>query len=240
MERKRTVHVLDTPFSTVAWPQISQEDQDAILELLCSLLAPLGAHRKAHVVPSKGRRRKQKLLSAGEEGSPAVPPAPDLAAHVDVGLAQISRELEAMSSAKVEAPPEGTSEANKVPNRPPYSVVFIARSGQSSAFHCHFPQMVAVASSSRPADQAIRLVGFSAKGCDERLSAVLGIPRVSSIALRVDAPQTKGLLEFVRARVAPVEIAWINEAQSAKYRETKIEPVQTKVGPARVKRAKVS
>jgi hypothetical protein len=57
MERKKIVHTLDTPFSTVKWsaglrtpgwnvrahsllthtfrPQIPQEDQDAILELLC-------------------------------------------------------------------------------------------------------------------------------------------------------------------------------------------------------------
>jgi len=57
MERKRIVHTLDTPYSAVEWsesllilpssnmrtrmltnkgrPQISQDDQDAILELLC-------------------------------------------------------------------------------------------------------------------------------------------------------------------------------------------------------------
>ncbi|ODA81583.1 hypothetical protein RJ55_00083 [Drechmeria coniospora] len=36
--RKRLVHHLDTPFSAVSWPEISSNDQDVILELLCDLL----------------------------------------------------------------------------------------------------------------------------------------------------------------------------------------------------------
>ena len=111
----------------------------------------------------------------------------------------------------------------------PYSVVFVARSGQTSSFHCHFPQMVATAAQSQPADGAVRLVGFS-KACEDRLSAALGIPRVSSIGLREDAPLAKGLVDFVRERVPPIEVAWLKEAQSAKFLETKIDAVPTKIG----------
>lgn len=111
----------------------------------------------------------------------------------------------------------------------PYSVVFVARSGQSSAFHCHFPQMVALAAQSQPADSAVRLVGFS-KACEDRLSEVLGIPRVSSIALREDAPLAKGLVDFVREHVAPVEISWLREVGAARFLETKIDAVPTKIG----------
>lgn len=121
----------------------------------------------------------------------------------------------------------------------PYSVVFVARSSQAPAFNCHFPQMVAVASDSKPSDPPVRLVGFS-KPCEDRLSAALGIPRVSSIALREGAPQTKGLLDYVRGHVAPIEVAWIKEARSAEHRGTKIEAVPTKVGVAKSKKAKVS
>jgi ribonuclease P/MRP protein subunit POP3 len=116
----------------------------------------------------------------------------------------------------------------------PYSVVFVARSGQSSAFNCHFPQMVATAAQSQPADRTVRLVGFS-KACEDRLSAALGIPRVSSIGLREDAPQVKGLVDFVRQHVAPVDVSWLREAQSAKFLATKIDAVATKVGAKKLR-----
>jgi ribonuclease P/MRP protein subunit POP3 len=127
---------------------------------------------------------------------------------VDLGLASISRSLE-----------------NR-PNQEPYAVVFVARSGQPSAFHSQFPQMVAVASTSR---EPIRLVGFS-KSCEERLSSCLGIPRVSSIGLRDGVPQAKALLEFVRQHVPPVEMTWLPEAKAGQYLETKINALEVPVG----------
>ncbi|KAL2181641.1 uncharacterized protein P884DRAFT_189804 [Thermothelomyces heterothallicus CBS 202.75] len=238
MDRKRVVHTLDTPYSAVEWPHISQEDQDAILELLCHrLLSPLGAYRRSFITPSKGKRKRSKKARGSETPSNAapastVPPPPELAAHVDVGLSAISRTLQAMSGRETpnreEAEPKGCSR--------PYSVVFVARAGQSSAFHCHFPQMVALAAQSQPPDKAVRLVGLS-KACEDRLSTALGIPRVSSIGLREDAPQAKGLVEYVREHVAPVEIAWLREAQGGRFLETKIDAVPTKIG---VKKQRVS
>ncbi|KAK4237058.1 hypothetical protein C8A03DRAFT_16366 [Achaetomium macrosporum] len=239
MERKRIVHTLDTPYSAVEWPQIRQEDQDAILELLCHLLAPLGAHRRSFIPASKGKRRRAKKAGGPESSSaeapvPAAPPVPELAAYVDVGLSKISRTLQVMSgkdelvSSSENAAPKREEARAGVETRS-YTVVFVARSGQSSAFHCHFPQMVALAAGSQSPDQAVRLVGFS-KACEERLTAALGIPRVSSIALREGAPQAKGLVEFVREHVAPIEIAWLKEARSARFLETRIDAVPTKVG----------
>jgi ribonuclease P/MRP protein subunit POP3 len=94
--------------------------------------------------------------------------------------------------------------------------------------------MVALAAQSHPKEQATRLVGFS-KACEDRLSAALGIPRVSSIGLRADAPQAKGLVDFVREHVAPIEVPWLEEARSAKFLETKIDAVPTKVGTKKLK-----
>ncbi|GAB1320502.1 RNase P and RNase MRP subunit [Madurella fahalii] len=228
MERKKIVHVLDTPYTAVEWPQVSQEDQDVILELLCRLLAPLGTHRRSFITPSKGKRRRtRKKENAPSSEPPAeatpAPPAPELAAHVDVGLSKISRTLQLMSAKK-----DGVSSTpGEVATQ--YSVVFVARSGQSSAFHCHFPQMVALAAQSQSPEKAVRLVGFS-KSCEERLSAALGIPRASSIGLRDDEPQAKGLIDFVREHVAPVQVSWLEEACSARFLETNIDAVPTKVG----------
>ncbi|KAK4137417.1 hypothetical protein BT67DRAFT_414702 [Trichocladium antarcticum] len=237
MERKKIVHTLDTPYSAVEWPQIHQDDQDAILELLCSLLAPLGAHRRSFITPSKGKRKRARKEANQEGPVTLVAPVPELAAYVDVGLSRVSRTLQAVSRKdglnpppKVATSPQDDSESG--PDTRPYSIVFVARSGQTSAFHCHFPQMVALAARSRPADRAVRLVGFS-KACEDRLSAALGIPRVSSIGLREDAPLAKGLVDFVHERVAPIEVAWLQEAQSAGFLETKIDAVPTKIGAKR-------
>lgn len=251
MERKKIVHRLDTPFSAIDWPSISQEDQDTILELLCHLLSPLGQYRRTFVTPSKGRRerkreRKWKLAYRRREGvnppRPQVPPAPDLAAYVDFGFSTISRSLQDQSSASVNEKTEeaengghddeGVSSGSS--KKAPYSIIFVARSGQSSAFNCHFPQMVAVASKYQSDEEKMRLVGFS-KSCEERLATALGIPRVSSIALKVDAPQAKSLVDYVREHVAPVQVAWLQEAGSGKFLETNIEAVPTKIGSKKTK-----
>ncbi|KAK4115415.1 hypothetical protein N656DRAFT_703913 [Canariomyces notabilis] len=230
MERKKIVHTLDTPYTAVEWPQVSQEEQDAILELLCRLLAPLGTHRRSFIAPSKGKRRRAQKKASSTSGKPGdlvaptpVPPTPELAAYVDVGLSRISRTLQSMSAGKDEPAPLTEQ------NNSHYSVVFAARAGHSSAFHCHFPQMVALAAQSQSPEKAVRLVGLS-KACEDRLSTALGIPRVSSIALREDAPQAKGLIDFVREHVAPVRISWLQEARSAKFLETKIDAVPTRIG----------
>ena len=170
-----------------------------------------------------------------------MPPAPELAAYVDVGFSTISRNLQDLSAVAVsEEKPEEAKTGNdgaKVSSggkKAPYSIVFVARSGQSSAFNCHFPQMVAVASKSQPKEEQMRLVGFS-KSCEERLATALGIPRVSSIAVRADAPQAKGLVDFVREHVAPIEVAWLQQAGSGKFLETNIEAVPTKIGSKKTK-----
>ncbi|AEO69259.1 uncharacterized protein THITE_2119448 [Thermothielavioides terrestris NRRL 8126] len=206
-----------------------------------SLLAPLGAHRRSFIPASKGKRKRSKRAQNRETPAAAAPanpapPVPELSAYVDVGLAKISRTLQAMSPSRDEPgllQQEGSSAKQEEPtSRPddrPYSVVFAARSGRSSAFHCHFPQMVALAARSQKADDAVRLVGLS-KACEDRLSAALGIPRVSSIALREGAPQAKGLVDFVREHVAPVKVPWLEEAQAAQFLETRIDPVPTKIG----------
>ncbi|KLO88397.1 uncharacterized protein LW93_5569 [Fusarium fujikuroi] len=88
--RKKVVHQLDTPFSTVSWPSILIEDQDTILELLCELLSPIGKYRQTQIKRSKGRRSSQKekatKKTAHASEQPPVPPMPEIEASIDVGL----------------------------------------------------------------------------------------------------------------------------------------------------------
>lgn len=243
----RPRHHPRAPLPVSLCPAVPHRAHLALTTYMCRLLAPLGVHRSSFITPSKGKRKRlEKRANQGNAATataiPPTPPVPEVAAHVDVGLSAISRTLQAMSG-KDEVNPSSGDMPSKRPRADsrsdsrPYSVVFVARSGQPSAFHSHFPQMVALAAQpSHSVGKAVRLVGFS-KACEDRLSAALGIPRVSSIGLREDAPQAKGLIEFVREHVPPVQVSWLEEARSAGFLETKIDAVPTKVG---VKRPRVS
>lgn len=97
--------------------------------------------------------------------------------------------------------------------------------------------MVAVASKSQQLSEPIRLVGFS-KACEERLSACMGIPRVTSVALRAnDLAQSKALVSFVRDRVPVIEVPWLEQVGKGEYHETKINTIQAPVGQKRQRKA---
>jgi ribonuclease P/MRP protein subunit POP3 len=195
-------------------------------------LGPIGQYRQTHIKRSKGKRAAQKEKEAkkigdGLEQVPPAPPMPELEANIDVGFNLITRNLQSWSSKDTES----TEDESKRQ----YFMVFVARGNQASAFNCHFPQMVGTASKQLPTDSQIRLVGFS-KPCSERLSACLGVPRVSSVAIVKDAPGAGALQEFVMKTVAPVEASWLNASSSIQYLAPKINAIETTVG---LKRARV-
>ena len=66
-----------------------------------------------------------------------------------------------------------------------------------------------------------------AKGAEERLGAALSIPRVGLIGLIDGAPESKGLIEFVRKCVPQVEVPWIQEAMAGAYLPVKINEIET-------------
>jgi ribonuclease P/MRP protein subunit POP3 len=64
----------------------------------------------------------------------------------------------------------------------------------------------------------------------------LGLPRVSCVALCEGSHLSTELIEFVRGHVAPVEIPWLREAQSAQFLETKINTCETTIGTKQPKK----
>ncbi|KAI0887254.1 uncharacterized protein GGS22DRAFT_156561 [Annulohypoxylon maeteangense] len=231
-KKKKVVYQLDTPYSAVSWPSVTLEDQETLLEILCALLEPLGRHRSKYIQPSKGQRDKKRKRKAPNTGSKelASPPIPELRTYVDVGLTTVTRHLQEMAS-KAHGVDSTLEEklASQETSCSPYSVIFVARSGQSSILNGHFPQMVAVASKSNPSQTPIRLVGLS-KSCEDRLSESLCIPRVSCIGLYEGAPNSKALVEFARQHVPPIESHWLQEARQAEYQETTINTIETFIG----------
>lgn len=190
----------------------------------------MGQHRQTFIKRSKGKRAAKKEKEASKAANapdePPVPPMPVLDASIDIGLNSISRNLQRLSSLKPEEMPDD-------PDRQ-YSMVFVARGNQASSFNCHFPQMVGAASRNLPTEEKTRLVGFS-KPCSERLSACLGVPRISSVAIVRDAPGAGALQDFVMKNVAPVEATWLDAIQDSTYLSTNIKAIETTVGQKRVK-----
>lgn len=204
-------------------------------------LEPLGRYRQQHLIPSKGkssRKRKREAIkkSAAKENGmdidsskPEKPPAPAIAAYVDVGLSAITRNLQDMA-----APPR-TSDKTETPEhapakKQPYAAIFIAKPGQASMLHNHFPELVAAASRSSAIASHIKLVGFS-QPCAERLTKAVSLPRVSAVAIRSDAPQSKALMEYLEANVPRVNSAWIDSAAGEfKFIPPNIVAVQTPIG----------
>ncbi|CAM1502885.1 Fc.00g076610.m01.CDS01 [Cosmosporella sp. VM-42] len=228
--RKKIVHHLDTPFSAVSWPEISLEDQDTILELLCDLLSPLGHHRQAHAKRSKGKRAARRQNEANKTGLAAhevpVPPQPQIATGIDIGFNSITRNLQ--SSAV-----DGNQKSDDAPSRY-YSMIFVARGNQSATFNCHFPQMVAAASKDLPTERKICLVGIS-KPCSERLSTCLGLPRVSAVAILKDAADAGALHDFVKKVVSPVDATWLETSRQPPYLTTNIKSIETTIGNKRTR-----
>ncbi|KAI0386271.1 hypothetical protein F5Y04DRAFT_119400 [Hypomontagnella monticulosa] len=244
MERKKKlVYQLDTPYSAVSWPSVTLEDQETVLELLCTLLAPLGQYRSEHVQLSRGKRdkKRKRKTEATQSKDLSLPPAPELRSYLDVGVTAITRHLQEITSqARDSSMMEIEDESlNQGASPPFYSVIFVARSGQPSALNGHLPQMVAVASKSYPGRTPIRLVGLS-KSCEDRLSEALGIPRVSCIGLREEAPNSKALVEFTRQHVPIIEILWLEEAKQAEHRETNINTIQTTIGTKKQRKNKIN
>lgn len=159
-------------------------------------------------------------------------PKPELVDYVDVGFNAITRGLETMSSG-TQAIHAGQSSENS------YNMIFVSRGTQSAAFNCHFPKVVGVASRMCASTEDIKLVGFS-KSCSDRLAENLGIARVSSLAIKKDAPGAQALWTFVSGHVASVDIAWLDNTRSIQYKPTQIAAVETKIGPKKIKRSQVS
>lgn len=214
-----------------------------------SLLEPLGHFRRNEIKPSKGKKSKKrkhngeiskaegKCDEASASASESSPPMPEIAQYIDCGLSVISRTLQDLTTTHDNKLSEAQDQ--RQPSRQPYAAVFVARSGHPSAFHSHLPIMIGAASSSPLCKRPIRLVGFS-KASEERLSAALGIPRVSSVGILPDAPHAKALLQFIEEHVPAVSASWMSRDAKvpSEFQPTIIETLQVPVGQGKPKRVK--
>lgn len=154
---------------------------------------------------------------------------------IDVGLSSITRSLGATATLELAEASTASGDDARVKDAP-YTMVFVARGDQPSTFNCHFPKMVAASCSKVQSDDRTRLVGFS-KPSSERLSRCLDVARVSSVAVRRDAPGAGPLWDFVRQRVKPIEASWLESETWSTYKSAKINSMETIIGPKKTRTA---
>ena len=113
-----------------------------------------------------------------------------------------------------------------------FSAIFVPRSSQPSILHAHLPQLVTTASLANPELPATRLIQLP-KGCEARLSAALGLPRVSFIGMLDGAPHSKSLVDLVRECVPEIEVLWLEEAKKSVYLPLKVNVIESFVPVAK-------
>ena len=208
--------------------------------------------------PSKGKRdKKRKRKESRLAGHPDMdrsnvggpgpsgkePPA--ICKHLTIGFNSTMRYLEARARvaapkdrlAQAVTPPErdaSQTAADAVDDHKPLAAVFIPHSAQSSIMYSHLPLLVKAASLASPSHPTTRLVKLP-KGAEERLSAVLSIPRTALIGLLDGAPKADILIDFIRRNVPGVEIPWFDEAARGAYMPVNIKAVHTDA-PAKLKK----
>ncbi|KAI9815551.1 MAG: hypothetical protein M1827_002685 [Pycnora praestabilis] len=254
--RVKTVFNLDSPYSAAKWPQITPQSQEAILELLCSLLSPIGQHRFNHVPLSKGKRSKKRKraearaasqkssdpahITGPSSPSSAAPPPPEIASQVTIGFNTTTRYLETLARQSVpktlprHLQPLKTSTSiddGEISNTPMeqlklLAAVFLPRGAQPPILHSHLPLLTATASLSNPSSPKIRLVTLP-KNAEARLAATLSLPRVGLLGLMKDASHAEPLIEYVQQNVGAVEVPWLEEVTAGEYLPVKINALET-------------
>ncbi|KAF2477567.1 uncharacterized protein BDR25DRAFT_330304 [Lindgomyces ingoldianus] len=224
----KPVFKTDIPFTETTWPLISPEDQEVILDLLCTLLAPIGIYRKTHTQPPKRKSKKRKRATTTTNDAP---PPPPLGAHILIGLNSVTRHLSTLatkpslpatlmsqnngSSASQNEPPSFTTPA-------PLTLLILPHPSPSSSLpHAHLPTLVHLASLAHPDLPPTRLIPLSSAS-EARLASTLQIPRVGAIGIQEGAPGASALVEMVRGKVGTVKCQWIDQALAAEWRGVKI------------------
>ncbi|EDU42448.1 RNase-P-pop3 domain containing protein [Pyrenophora tritici-repentis] len=240
-QNSKPVFKTASPFTETKWPEISQDDEDVILELLCNLVTPLGDHRHVYIHPSKGKKRKRNIKPDKDVSTMAdtPPPPPEISNHLLVGLNSVTRHLEALAAktapstapvtnkspesmhANMKSAPVSDSETNVLS---PLSMVILTHPKPTlSPAHAHLPTLVHLATlppastASRTANVETRLIALPTSA-DARLASALGIPRAGALAIYQGAPGAKTLEDYVREHIGVTQCPWIDEAMSAEWK----------------------
>ncbi|PGH23652.1 hypothetical protein AJ80_02258 [Polytolypa hystricis UAMH7299] len=198
-------------------PEISEEKQSIILDLLCRLLAPVGEWRADEISPSRGRRQKklarrkaaklrttssaqeQEDSNASAKQKSPRPPPPEIFPYLTLGAKSTTAHLDDSRS----PPPSPQHTENPTPSRGDESrtlvVVFVCRATLPVSLYAHFPLLAKNASAGRPAGAEVRVVPVP-KAAEARLAKAAYLPRLGIVGV-CECRQAAPLIEYVREHV---------------------------------------
>ncbi|KUJ19037.1 uncharacterized protein LY89DRAFT_695738 [Mollisia scopiformis] len=253
MERKaKTIFQLDTPFTAVEWPKISDKDQKVLFDLLCRILSPIGQYRNDHVMPSKGKRSQKRKRQEAKEKAVSnscteavepldVPPPPEIQKHLVVGLNSILRHLQSLSRASRPEQADSRLDANteeeetlipddSIPLQH-FSVIFALQPAPTTPtlLTTHLPTLIYTSSLAHPSLPPTRLIPLSNPQTTQ-LKTLLSLARTSHIGILSSAPGAEALIAVVRETVPEIKIPWLDEVKRGEYLGVKINAIDTFVG----------
>jgi len=202
-KKRKTVfrQLLDSPFN-LTWKSVDQETNNTILDVLCSLLAPLASYRPQQS-GNTSRKRKRKEGSVSIQHPLFINPPP-LVSSLTIGFNPTTEHLES----------EIQNTATKR-----MRTVFVARGDTSSTMlYSHFPMMASML-------PRVRLVSLT-KGAEARLCETLKLKRVGVIGLMEDTPGAATLFQLVEEKVPRIDCPW-NKDGETDWIPTRVKWVET-------------
>lgn len=250
-KKRKIHHVLKPPHEAPKLPTLASEDEQIILEMLCSLLEPIGTYRSQHIRPSKGKREKKRQKRALKKlqvvnpdtnvkvplppetppPPPPPPPPPDISESVLIGFNTLNRHLSALAAC---SPPTDrnvqTSEPSKeaLPAPGPVAAIFYPKRDVASLLTNHLPHLSKLASRSQPDHSPIRLIPLSTVHASDMLSKALHLPRVSFVGILADGSSSiSALIKLCREKTEPVHLPWLDHVKQVQYENVKVKKIET-------------
>lgn len=202
-------------------PTITDENEQAILQCLLSLLQSVGDFRREHVCCSKGKGRAVKANKKTEiEALPAW--MPDVYDHLTVGFNSTVRRLESLArnrkpqilSVSTNIGQQDTPVAN-------LAVVFVCREALPNIMTSSLPLLVAT---SAPVSARAKLVQMSAES-EAKIAQALHQPRVGVLGIESGTAGAESLVRYIQDNVSVMDVSWLDQPPAPMYLSVEVDTV---------------
>ncbi|KAG0361252.1 hypothetical protein BG005_008803 [Podila minutissima] len=205
-------NVLDTPFN-VPWPEVSNDSNAIVLDVLCELLKPIKNYHHTHSAEinkekkSRKKEAKEKNKKTAQEGAKpnpvlataSTPPSskstttetPLILAHTVIGINSVTKELE--------------KSIQNIKDHPPPSAIYVCKGDLSpSHLYSHIGIMVAML----PGTLLFPLT----RGSEKKLAEALGMQAVGAVAIKAGSAEATDLVMVTSRMVEPINVSWLPKA----------------------------
>ncbi|KAG0034149.1 hypothetical protein BGZ81_006021 [Podila clonocystis] len=206
-------NVLDTPFN-VTWPEVSNDNNAIVLDVLCELLKPIKSYHYTHSAEINNEKKsmkkeaKEKSKKTAQEeakpkpalastktpslaSKPTTTETPAILAHAVIGINSVTKELE--------------KSIQNIKDHPPPSAIYVCKGDLSPAhLYSHIGTMVAML----PGTLLFPLT----RGSEKMLAEALGMQAVGAVAIKAGSVEATDLVMVTGRMVEPINVSWLPKA----------------------------